>query len=60
MELSYGPTGVEREYPDAKLDGITLFTNSFGQPTVYAYPWGGASLDLGGVKHLSFSSSTPR
>lgn len=46
--------GVEREHPDAKLDGITLFTNSFGQPTVYVYPWGGAYHDLGGVKHLSF------
>lgn len=46
--------GVEREHPDAKLDGITLFTNSFGQPTVYAYPWGGVHKTLWGVEHLSF------
>lgn len=46
--------GIEREYPDAKLDGVTLFTNSFGQPTVYVYPWGGAYHDLGGIKRLSF------
>lgn len=46
--------GVEREHPDAKLDGITLFTNSFGQPTVYVYPWGGVYRRLGGIEHLSF------
>lgn len=46
--------GVEREHPNAKLDGITFFTNSFGQPTVYIYPWGGVYHDIGGIKHLSF------
>ncbi len=46
--------GVEREHADAKLDGIVLFTNSFGQPTVYLFPWGGAYHDLGGIKGLSF------
>ena len=46
--------GVEREHPDAKLDGFTLFTNSFGQPTVYVYPWGGVYHDIGGINHLSF------
>lgn len=46
--------GVEREYPDAKLDGITLFTNSFGQASVYLYPWGSVYRSIGGIKPLSF------
>ena len=46
--------GVEREHPNAKVDGFTLFTNSFGQPTVYVYPWGGSYHDIGGIEHLSF------
>jgi hypothetical protein len=46
--------GLEREYPSAKLDGITFFTNSFGQPTIYLYPWGGVYKTLGGIEHLSF------
>jgi hypothetical protein len=32
--------GVEREREDAQLAGITLFSNSFGQPTTYIFPWG--------------------
>ena len=51
--------GVEREHPDAKLDGITLFTNSFGQPTVYVYPWGGIYRRLGGIERLSRMGSRP-
>lgn len=46
--------GVGREHPDARLDGITLFTNSFGQPTLFVYPWGGIYHDIGGIKRLSF------
>lgn len=46
--------GVEREYPNAKLDGITLFRNSFGQESVYIYPWGGVHRSIGGIKPLSF------
>lgn len=46
--------GIERAYPDATLDGVTLFTNSFGQPTVYLYPWGGVYHSLAGIEHLSF------
>lgn len=46
--------GVEREYPNAKLDGITLFSNSFGQATVYVYPWGGIYHSIAGINHLSF------
>ena len=29
--------GVEREREDAQLAGITLFSNSFGQPTTYIF-----------------------
>lgn len=46
--------GIEREHTDAKLDGVILFTNSFGQPSVYIYPWGGVYHALGGIKGLSF------
>lgn len=46
--------GLEREYPDAKLDGITLFTNSFGQPSIYLYPWGHVYHSIAGIKPLSF------
>lgn len=46
--------GLEREHPDAKLDGITLFRNSFGQDCVYIYPWGGVYRSIGGIKPLSF------
>lgn len=46
--------GVERESADGKLDGVTFFTNSFGQPTLYLYPWGGVYPSIGGIEHLSF------
>ena len=46
--------GVEREYPDATLDGITLFRNSFGQESLYLYPWGHVYHSIGGIKPLSF------
>jgi len=46
--------GVEREHTDAKLDGVTLFTNSFGQPTIYVYPWGRAYRPVSGLEQLSF------
>lgn len=46
--------GLEREHADGKLDGITLFSNSFGQECAYIYPWGGVSHNLFGVKPLSF------
>ena len=46
--------GLEREHTDAKLDGFTLFTNSFGQPTIYVYPWGRIYRPLSGHEQLSF------
>jgi hypothetical protein len=46
--------GLERERVNGKLDGITFFTNSFGQPSVYVYPWGGAYKEFYGFKDLTF------
>ena len=46
--------GLERERQDGKLDGVVLFSNSFGQPTVYVYPWGDTYRDVMGVSKLSF------
>lgn len=46
--------GVEREHTNAKLDGVVLFSNSFGQPSIYVYPFGGVYKSIFGVDHLSF------
>ena len=47
--------GLERESPsDGGLDGVALFTNSFGQPTLYMYPWGGVHHGIFGIDKLSF------
>ncbi len=46
--------GLEREHPNGKLDGVALFSNSFGQLTAYVYPWGGVYHALGGIEKLSF------
>jgi hypothetical protein len=46
--------GLEREYANQKLDGVVLFSNSFGQESVYVYPWGGVYKNVWGVKPLSF------
>jgi hypothetical protein len=44
--------GVERERADHRLSGITYFSNSFGQPSTYLYPWGKAYPNVGGVEGL--------
>jgi hypothetical protein len=46
--------GLEREYPSGKLDGIALFSNSFGQESLFIYPWGGSYKSIFGVQPLSF------
>lgn len=46
--------GLEREKPAGKLDGVTFFTNSFGQNCVYVYPWGGVYHNFYGIGPLSF------
>lgn len=32
--------GVQRERKDGHLAGAAYFSNSFGQPSAYVYPWG--------------------
>ncbi len=44
--------GVERERSDGTITGAAYFSNSFGQPTGYIYPWGGVSKNILGVEHL--------
>ncbi len=46
--------GLEREKASGQIDGFNLFTNSFGQPSIYLYPWGGVWHQFGGVDALSF------
>lgn len=46
--------GLEREARDGKLDGVVLFDNSFGQPSIYVYPWGDTYREIMGVSKLSF------
>ena len=46
--------GLEREYASGKMDGFTLFSNSFGQPSAYLYPWGGVYHHILNVQPLSF------
>jgi hypothetical protein len=33
--------GMEQESPDKSLRGAAFFSNSFGQESVYIFPWGG-------------------
>jgi hypothetical protein len=46
--------GIERQFANDKIDGLVAFSNSFGQPSVYVYPWGGVYKNIWGVKPLSF------
>lgn len=46
--------GLEREHADGKVDGMTLFSNSFGQASTYLYPWGGVYKHIYGIAPLSF------
>lgn len=44
--------GVEREREDGRLSGITYFSNSFGQPSTYIFPWGQSYRNIGGISGL--------
>lgn len=44
--------GVERERADHALAGAAFFTNSFGQPSAYIYPWGKTFHELLGQPQL--------
>jgi hypothetical protein len=46
--------GLEREHLGDKIDGITFFQNSFGQPSIYLYPWGRIYKNIYGIDRLSF------
>lgn len=44
--------GLERERSNGNIMGIAYFSNSFGQPCVYYFPWGKVYRDLAGVQGL--------
>jgi hypothetical protein len=44
--------GIERERADHSLAGIAFFSNSFGQPSAYFYPWGMTYRELLGHPQL--------
>ncbi len=44
--------GAERERANGALTGAAYFSNSFGQPSVYIYPWGSVYKNVMGVDHL--------
>jgi hypothetical protein len=46
--------GLEREHANEKLDGVVLFRNSFGQPSIYVYPWGGVYKSIFGLSNVNF------
>ena len=45
--------GLERERSDGSLAGIAYFSNSFGQPSAYYYPFGMAYREFLGVPQLT-------
>ncbi len=44
--------GLERERSNGNIMGFAYFSNSFGQPCVYYFPWGKVYRDLAGVDGL--------
>ncbi len=44
--------GFELERSEGTLHGIAFFRNSFGQSSLYAYPWGGVHRNLFNVERL--------
>jgi hypothetical protein len=46
--------GIEREHANGKLDGIAFFSNTFGQESLYIFPWGGVYKNIYGISKLSF------
>lgn len=49
--------GFERERSTGIVAGFAYFSNSFGQPSVYYYPWGKIYKDLVGIDGLYFKWS---
>lgn len=46
--------GIEREHANGKLDGVAFFSNTFGQESLYIFPWGGVYKNIYGFSKLSF------
>ena len=44
--------GCERDRANGQLTGLAYFSNSFGQPCLYYYPWGKTYNDIAGVDGL--------
>jgi hypothetical protein len=44
--------GIERERSDQRISGATFFSNSFGQPSTYLYPWGKVYRQVSSVEGL--------
>jgi hypothetical protein len=44
--------GFERERENGLLTGLAYFSNSFGQPCIYYYPWGKTYKNFAGVNGL--------
>jgi hypothetical protein len=44
--------GMEQESPDKSIRGAAYFSNSFGQDSVYIFPWGGRYDNLFGASGL--------
>ena len=49
--------GFERERSTGIVAGFAYFSNSFGQPSVYYYPWGKIYRDLAGIDGFYFKWS---
>lgn len=49
--------GIEAAYPDQSVAGATFFSNSFGQPSTYIYPFGQIYKDIFNVPDLYFKWS---
>ena len=45
--------GVERYDTDNSVMGVAVFRNSYGDPTIYTYPWGQTYPHLWGIEKLS-------
>ncbi|MSQ57670.1 MAG: hypothetical protein EXR35_09260 [Limnohabitans sp.] len=46
--------GVERERSNGILAGFTFFSNSFGQPSTYIFPWGQMYRNIGWMPGMYF------
>lgn len=45
--------GIERYAPDNSVMGVAVFRNSYGDPTIYTYPWGQSYPNFLGIEKLT-------